>query len=107
MTISIDDNDNSRHFYFKNFRGKTGGNVSLTTSTAVSSAIVANWLDILIIKDDAEVLAFVEVGTAPVATSSGYPISLGQTYRVPWVTGDKIAGIMLAGTAELYYCPVQ
>lgn len=104
----IDDNSKSKLDYTKNFIGQTGGSLDLSTTVATTAeGITADWLDILIVPDASEAVAFVDAGVSPAATVTSYPMAINQPYRIPWVSGHKLSAIMAAGDATLYYCPVQ
>lgn len=80
-----------------------GAKVALTTSSAQSAAITGDWIDV-----SSDVDCFVEIGANPTAVvDTSYRMVAGTTYRFPITTGNKIAGILSAGTGNLWYRAVQ
>lgn len=78
--------------------------VSLSTSSAQSSAIDGAWVDVTCSAD-----CFVALGANPTATTTtSRLLSGGQTYRLKlWTTSLKVAGILASGTGSLYVTPLQ
>lgn len=84
--------------------GGTGGaKLALTTTSAQSAAIAADYIDVI-----ADVSAFIKIGTNPTAVvDTSYYIASGLTYRFPIKAGDKLAGVLGTGAGNLWYHPIS
>ena len=75
------------------------------TTTTQSAAITGILVDVF--ADTADNLAFIEVGSAPVATTASYPIKGRTSYRIRITSGNKIAVLQDSAGGTLYIHPVE
>lgn len=76
--------------------------VSLSTSSAQSSAIAEDFVDVTCEAD-----CRIAIGSNPTATATGYFQSATYTYRHPITRGNKVAGLVASGTSTMHACPAK